>query len=235
MNKYIKAIMLLFAFLYGGFVSRWHGGGFFSFSKAIKNIAWSLPLALVSLWGFHSLGYDWYWSAAAFVVSMALCFLGKTTGHGQWFLYGMIIAITPEKLDFIVRMIFGKDPRTFNKYSEWRDDKWKNAPEEIAGEIAQDIAEYGENRLYWRNFTGLALVGFTAVSGLFVSLLFVNVYAALTVLMGGLMKAPSYAVGEILLSYDGDNDGDFDEPTEIGEALTGVFAYLAAGIAVIII
>lgn len=103
-------IFWLFVFgLYGAFVSRWHGGGFFSAPRGIKNTFWALPFGVVSYMAL-SIYIPWYWSILGGVIAFGLCFAGKSTGHGRvWNPYfPMNMADTPEKIEFFTRWILNK-------------------------------------------------------------------------------------------------------------------------------
>lgn len=79
---------------------------------------------------------------------------------------------------------------------------------------------------YWYCFIGLALVGLAAASGAVICLAYTNPFAALIVAMGGCFKSVAYAYGWVLYEHN-----DSPEPTQIGEALTGAFAYGACAAA----
>lgn len=44
-------------------------------------------------------------------LAFSIATLAALTGHGQYFLEMVVKAIAPEKLDFIVKAIMGRDPR----------------------------------------------------------------------------------------------------------------------------
>lgn len=84
--------------------------------------------------------------------------------------------------------------------------------------------------VYWYDVLGMALVGFAAVSGAVIAFAFINPLSASIIALGGLFKAVAYMIGWwIFPEYRGIGPEDFDTSTEIGEALTGFFAY--AGLA----
>jgi hypothetical protein len=92
--------MLLLLPILGAIISRWHGGGFFRFSKVVKSLTWALPFAI--LVATYSI-----WLAP---VALALCSLGKSTGHGNWFDMATMPQGTRERLEFIIRPLYGKIP-----------------------------------------------------------------------------------------------------------------------------
>lgn len=77
---------------------------------------------------------------------------GISTGHGQYFLALSEKFVFPEKLDFVVRLFFGKDPRTAPHLGLYR------------GVVQQTTAkkymkEYGLKKLYYRCLFGLGVTG----------------------------------------------------------------------------
>lgn len=86
--------------IFGAIVSRWHGGGFFRFSKVVKSVTWAIPFAV--LVGVYN---PWLIPAA-----LALCALGKSTGHGNWFDMTTAPQGKPERLEFLIRSLYGKIP-----------------------------------------------------------------------------------------------------------------------------
>lgn len=78
----------------------------------------------------------------------------------------------------------------------------------------------------------MSLIGFAAVSGAAFSIGYIDTMAGIIVGAGGALKSVSYIVGRILDEEDllDDLPKEIDEPTEIGEGLTGIFAF--AGLAI---
>lgn len=186
----------------GLFLSRWHGGGFISGSpKVLKNILWALPFAGVAFFA-HTGTAAWVWAG----VALALCLFGKATGHGG----GMDLAHSPKEP--------GGNP--------------SRSPENLERLI---IWLYDDLPRYWYDALILVLVGFAAVSGAAIAVAVVNPLAGILIALGGCLKALAYMVGwaahdhapQLLAGLP----DDFDEATEIGEALTGFFAYTALGLA----
>lgn len=218
----IKILFVIACACYGGFIARLHGGGFFSLPKVINNFLWSIPFAALSGYAFYKYGYEIPYIIAATLLSLALCIFGKATGHGQWFLYSMEKCIEPERLDFLVKLFWGADPRT--------------RKESCSLDLSRNMRAYGLDRLYWRNVTGLTLVGFTAVSGTTLALLYLNPISGLVLAIGGILKGPSYMFGDWAIGYsEEDTSGEFDEATEVGEGLSGVFAYIGLAVAALLL
>lgn len=198
------AFLFLFSSL-GGFISRLHGGGFMNVNRWLRNALWSLPFAV--LIGLSNGGF------MLCVLTFVLCFLGKTTGHGQYFLSRTVKKIEPEKIDFLIKPFFGSDPRTKE------------------GDVSLNMAGYGMDKLYRRNVTGLCVGGLFSVLGAVCAMLFISPLCALILATGGALKGAAYMIGYKFASGDDFPLGDdFNEDTEIGEFLTGVFAFFAIGI-----
>lgn len=78
--------------------------------------------------------------------------------------------------------------------------------------------------LYWYKVSIMALTGLAAVSGAAIAIGYVDVSSGLIIAIGGLLKGLAYMIGqEVTKKY----------PTEIGELLTGFFAFSALYLAVI--
>ena len=206
----MNAIMVIAAALYGGVLSRWHGGGFISGSpKVLKNSLWALPFAAVSFLALHAHGVDGWPLYLAAAVSFALCLFGKATGHGG----GMDLAHSPKEPG-------GNPSRTLEKLERlifWLYDKLPR---------------------YWYDFTLLVVIGLASTSGAALALGYVNPLAGLIVAAGGAMKAVAYAIGwrlHDLFSWPDSLPKDFDEPTELGEFLTGAFAFTGLAIGAIMV
>lgn len=110
--------------------------------------------------------------------------IGIATGHGQYFLARTVKHISPERLDFIVRLFFGQDPRT--KYTQ-------------KDNIEAAIAAYGNNRLYWRCVFGMFVTGsFVGLPAVIISLCFGAFTPALWLSLTGVVKALAYMTGYAL-------------------------------------
>lgn len=72
-----------------------------------------------------------------------------------------------------------------------------------------------------RDFVGLAVVGAAAVLPMVLFLLPINLFLAIVLFAGGAAKALAYSVGWTLF-----NQNKFPSPTNVGEVLTGIFAFL---------
>lgn len=198
----IELFLIISLPFYGAFISRWHGGGFIAGSpKAVKNALWALPFAAASGWALRE-DADLIIPISLAILAFALSFLGKTTGHGG----GMDLGHNPKEPGA------GREPEKLEYLILW-----------AHGKISQ----------YWYDAALLCLSGLAAVSGAVLGFAFVNPLAAGIIALGGLAKAPAYMIGwgvdpEDLAEFE---LSDFNEPTEIGEFMTGFFAYAGLSIA----
>lgn len=180
--------IILFS-LFGGLISRWHGGGFFSAPKLLKTFIWALPFAIVSYMAISQ------WWIALIVLAWTMVF--KATGHGGAMDLGHnMIPRSTEKLEYLIVWLRDLIPA------------------------------------YWYDLLTLAIIGVFSVMGASLAVGYVNVLAGFIIAIGASGKPLGYAIGwginekiYILL------DESLDEPTEIGEFLTGFVAYLCLGIA----
>lgn len=167
--------------------------------KVVKNLAWGLPFGWVA--------YDIHGVIIGLLVGLACAGL-KGLGHGQYMSLGTVWKpISPERVDFIVRLWFGIDPRTVSPLGERVD-------------------------LYERCLAGLAVVGLAAVLPCVIALSFANPLAAFILAIGGMSKAIAYAIGwEVYPDGQGKGVKELNQATQIGEFLTGLFAGLTLLIA----
>lgn len=170
---------------------------------------------------------------AAFVAAVVACL----TGHGQYFLAMLVKAIEPERLDFMIRTLFGRDPRTAEQYAKWRDFDPTLDPEEegmtsanyqaAMKELEVEISVYGRRKLFARCATGLAVTGL-AVSlapGLAVMITTPHLWAGLALAASGALKAVPYLISHAL--------GHGTEGGEYG--FGGIEWFLAVLIAVLVV
>ena len=149
---------------------------------------------------------------------------GLATGHGQYFLNRAVKAIEPERLDFIVRLAFGDDPRTADKYAQWRGEKWNSAPKSVRQAVENDMHAYGYKRLYWRNVFGMFVTG--SLVGLPCAIIAI-VYGAyvdsLILALTGFAKAGGYIIAYAAYTkgYLKKLGKYLDHDTAMGEFLNG--------------
>lgn len=128
--------------LLGGMLGRMDGGGGF------KTAEWTERILIMIFFVVACIPFaEW---ASPIAIAGAV---GLATGHGQYFLSRTIKAITPERLDFIVRIFFGEDPRCHIKYYDSN-----NIPAAMAL-LKQDVEAYGLKKLYWRCAFGMFVTG----------------------------------------------------------------------------
>lgn len=82
----------------GAIISRLHGAG--ALPKVIMGLLWGLPFAYAV----------WLYNPWLSPVALAMCALGKNTGHGNWFDLATMPQGTKERLEFIIRPLYGKIP-----------------------------------------------------------------------------------------------------------------------------
>lgn len=118
---------------------------------------------------------------------------GLATGHGQYFLSLAIRPVDGERMDFIVRQFFGRDPRTSHEFLHLRGEKWANATEADHARLKFLVAEYGNDRLFWRNMCGHVVTGtLVGLPAALVVLCHGEFAAAAVLSLTGVVKAASY-------------------------------------------
>lgn len=158
----LSALVFLVAFSH---LSRMCGGGKPKLPWGLDQWIYALPYGLIPLFS----SAPWFLAILGAFVAFATAFLGKRTGHGQYFdLASSTKVIKPEFFDFAMDPIFGDDPNEIR---------------------------IGPGN-YWRDLTGLALTGAVVPLGLSIFLLCTGHWvAALLVFLSGAAKAHAYVVG----------------------------------------
>jgi hypothetical protein len=77
----------------GGWLSRWHGGGFIGGAKVLKNLAWALPAC-----GVIYLINPW-------LAPLGLLNMLKATGHGRGLGYDEPLTGEPERIEVITQWL----------------------------------------------------------------------------------------------------------------------------------
>jgi len=96
---------------FGALVSRWHGGGFFDFPKILKSIVWALPFSMLAAFMVYDAHLKIEWAGAAFLGCLAICALGKSSGHGGFFDLGTWEKPRDdERLEFLIKHLKTKIP-----------------------------------------------------------------------------------------------------------------------------
>lgn len=119
------------------------------------------------------------WSFAALLGTF-----GIATGHGQYFLNRMAKYVEPEFFDFVVRPLFGEDPRT-----------WYHNTAEPPGVIQIQMDDYGMTKLYWRNVFGMFVTGTLVGLPSFVVCMAFGASIGWLFLLTGFAKSVAYVVG----------------------------------------
>lgn len=124
--------------------------------------------------------------------------LGIATGHGQYFLNRAIKYLgdradgskgTYERVDPVVRLLFGRDPRTDTKYAGLDKDVQFI-------QIKKAMEEYGTTKLYWRNVFGMFCTGFfVGLPAAILAACFQQWVVVGLMLLTGPVKALAYVVG----------------------------------------
>jgi hypothetical protein len=188
---------------YMAWTSRMCGGAPPPLGRPYVQILFALPLALLCA------------KAGIFsVFAFAGAFFGKSTGHGLWMSLNYVIKKShTEPLDFIVAWFWGQDPRV------------------VATDNAQAILlsnEYGMTRLYWRSVTGLVVAGLavTIIPAIIFGL-FNSATGGVLLFLSGAGMAPAYMIGWKFFNGISGGIPYLNQPTEIGEFLTGLFVGVA--------
>lgn len=150
---------------------------------------------------FAHWGSDWKTLAAIGLGVLAWSMVFKNTGHGA----GMDLAHSDKEPGK------GRDPEKLEYLILW-----------LHGRMPQ----------YWYDFLLLTIIGLFSVAGAAIAVGYVNPWAGAIIALGGLGKPAGYAIGwAVYPEAQGRGWKEFDEATEIGEGLTGLFAFMALGIA----
>lgn len=204
----VKVAAVIITAAIGGFLSRWHGGGFIKGSpKILKAFSWSLPFALASAAAFYLDDHSWTVTGIVSALVLAGCMVFKNTGHGG----GMDLAESdkepgngrePEKLEYLILWLHGRMPQ------------------------------------YWYDALLLCIIGTASTLLPAIVIGLVNPWAGLVVAAGGTIGKPlGYMTGHALKDA-GLLDGlpyDFNHATAVGELLTGVAAYSCLAIATLMV
>ncbi len=186
----------------GGLLSRWHGGGFIGGSpKILKAFLWSILFAFVSF-AAHWGHADWKIVAGIGLGVLAWCMVFKNTGHGG----GMDLAHSVKEPGA------GRTPEKLEYLILW-----------LHGRIDQ----------YRYDLLLLTIIGAFSTLAPAIAIGWIHPLHGIAVFLGGAIGKPlGYAIGwKVYPRRDDRKPDDFDEATEIGEFLTGVFAYGGLAIA----
>lgn len=137
-----------------------------------------------------------YLHLPAYAISVVFCLMG----HGPYFLDRMVKAFEREWPDFILNWFYGTDPRSWDKFKQWRDfDRETATAEQQAAydaamtDIQDEMEEYGMDRLYRRCVAGMALTGMLVSIAPGLATMSVSVPAGIGIaLSGALAKGNAY-------------------------------------------
>lgn len=160
----------------GATLGRIDGGGILKMPELVER------LLIMSFFVGAVLPFAGYWSALALIGMF-----GIATGHGQYFLHRVVKYIDPEKVDFLVKLVFGKDPRTNVYYAD---------NESEYGGLRLDLKAYGETKLYWRCVFGMFVTGtLVGLPASIIAIVFGQYLIAGILALTGFAKAIAYIVG----------------------------------------
>lgn len=208
----LQLVTLLLTLPYG-WVGRMKGGAPPKLPYGLDAWVYAVPFAILG-------GLIGGWLGV--LLGLFPAFLSARLGHGQYLnppVWANTNPRSPEKIDFLVKLFFGKDPKTTNEY--------KNASHSDRDII---LREYGENKSYWRSLLGMSLTGFVSVLGLLPLCLYngdISMFFGLLI-TGFVSKGLAYAIGwKIFPDYvkkgDSGPESEMNEATEIGEYLGTFF------------
>ncbi len=103
-------------------------------------------------------------------------------------------AIEPERFDFIIRWMFGDDPRTAKKYEHLRKINQDNLKPEDSFDIGSDMVLYGLQKLYKRGIAGHTLTGFLVTLPVGIATAFYVPWLGASLAVVGAVKGLAYPV-----------------------------------------
>lgn len=166
----------------GAVTARMDGGGLIRTHEWVERTLCIAPFVAVCI------PYAGWYSLLAY-----LGVVGLLLGHGQYFLNLTPRFCSPERIDPLVKIFFGEDPRTNKDFEGYTagvyDEYFKSL-------MQKRILTYGKNKLYWRcvfgMFIGGSLVGLPAAV---LALCFSDIYTALILSTTGFVKSFAYMYG----------------------------------------
>lgn len=180
--------ILILAFVFnvalGAIFGRMDGGG------VLKTPEWVERSLIMLYFVAACVPFAGWWALAAYA-GVA----GIATGHGLYFLARQVKATEGERFDFIVRQLFGRDPRTAQEFWHLRGVASDDLSREDYDRIQTAIYSYGRTKLYWRCVFGMFVTG--QIVGLPAAILaacFGAWIPAALFLGTGLVKAVAYVV-----------------------------------------
>lgn len=179
------------------------GGGWPKLPYGLDQHIYALPYAILGGIMTWTVGMNPFGILAGSALSYATAFLAKRTGHGQYFLPFSAQRVEAERLDFLVKLAFGRDPRVVPS----------NFPLDV---LRRNITSYGERKLFLRNIFGMFVTGFGVGLGAMAIALYTGYYVVAGLLaLSTAAKALSYYIGYLVTK-------DPNRRTFFGEIITGV-------------
>lgn len=176
--------IILFSLL-GGWLARMNGGGWPRTHRWIERTLCIAPFVIVCA--------PWAGLYAALAYAGTL---GFALGHGQYFLARVVQYCDPERVDVVVKLLFGEDPRCTSDFEHLRNIKSADLSPEDRKAMKYAMFVYGERRLYWRCVFGMFLTGmFVGIPAALLALYFGQFLIAFLFLLTGLVKSISYVAG----------------------------------------
>lgn len=172
----LLTILIILTIIIGAILGRMDGGGIIKTPEIVERSLIMLFFVLACI------PFAGWWSIIA-IIGM----VGIATGHGQFFLALVVkfLGDTKERVDIIVRLFFGKDPRTheFLRFEPKED-------------IQDYMTKYGIRKLYWRSVFGMFCTGFlVGLPAAILAFVFHEPLIGLVFLQTGTVKALAYVLG----------------------------------------
>lgn len=184
----IEVILFACMTYIGALWGRIDGGGVFKVSNAVERFMCILFFVVACI------PFAGVWSVFAF-----LGIAGLATGHGQYFFARAVKYIKPEKLDFIVKLVFGDDPRSaqrFKAFEEYNADEFRIEEPETFDDMRHQIEAYGVTKLYKRCAFGMFVTGsLVGLPSAVLAIIYGEWLSAALLSSTGLIKAVSYMAG----------------------------------------
>lgn len=190
--------LLVLCAIAGGITYRARGGPLLQWPRPLEQMAFCSVLFVACA----LLGVPYIINVLAYAIAVAVC----CTGHGQYFLSLAIKALEPERLDFLLRLFFGEDPRGEKKFEAIRGvtvyPPAPNAMLDLYDEMKRLMHEYGMKRLYWRAVAGMAITGGGVTLAPGIAAMFQCWWAGAAIALSGFIVKPAAYIISEWLGYD---------------------------------
>jgi hypothetical protein len=189
MITFLFIVIILAAAFCGAILGRMKGG-WPDIPRPIEHMLF----CTVFLFTMIMVGVDGWVATGAYALSV----LFILTGHGQYFLDLIIKALEPERYDFIIKMLFGADPRTDEKYEHLREINQDNLEQVDSIRIAIDMQNYGLKKLYLRGIAGHTLTGWLVTLPVGIATAFYVPWLGASLAFVGAIKGVAYPLSHRL-------------------------------------